>query len=82
MGIEELSRRYKGRICFYCPLDVQRTVEMNREQIQQRVEEMIKAFASPAGGFIAKTYPQPRAVGMTDSYLTWMTDAFRSTPIG
>ena len=81
MGIEEISKRYKGRICFYCPLDIQRTLDMTQEQIQQRVEEMLRAFASPAGGFIAKTYPQPKAVGMTDSYLKWMTDAFKKTEI-
>ena len=54
---------------------------MTQEQLQRRVEEMLNAFASPAGGFIAKTYPQPKAVGMTDSYLQWMTEAFHKTPL-
>lgn len=77
MGIWELSKRYRGRVCFYCPLDIQRTLTMNRTQIDERVEEMIQAFATPHGGFIAKTYPQPRAIGMTDEYLRMMTDSFK-----
>ncbi len=51
MGIWELSKRYKGRVCFYCPLDIQRTLTLNKEEIENRVEEMISAFATEKGGF-------------------------------
>lgn len=77
MGIDELARRYRGRICFYCPLDIQRTVGMEKEEITARVKQMVEAFTNGHGGLIAKTYPQPRAVGMTDEYLKTMTDAFK-----
>lgn len=77
MGIEELARRYRGRICFYCPLDIQRTLDLNREEIFKKAKQMIKMFSTPEGGFIAKTYPQPRAIGMTDEYLKNLTDAFK-----
>lgn len=77
MGIDKLSERYRGRICFYCPLDIQRTLDMDQKGIEERVKQMIQAFATPHGGFIAKTYPQPRAVGMSDAYLKMMTDAFK-----
>ena len=78
MGIWELSKRYKGRVCFYCPLDIQRTLELDENGITERVNEMIKAFMTDKGGFIAKTYPQPRAVGMSDNYLRIMTNAFKN----
>lgn len=77
MGIEELSRRYRGRICFFCPLDIQRTWKMDREEIFQRAEQMIQMFVTPEGGFIAKTYPQPQAIGMSDEYLANLADAFK-----
>lgn len=77
MGIEELSRRYRGRVCFYCPLDIQRTLDLSREEIFKKAEGMIRMFSTPEGGFIAKTYPQPKAIGMTDEYLKNLTDAFK-----
>jgi len=77
MGLRKLSERYKGRICFYCPLDIQRTIDFSKEEIEERVREMIDCFATEHGGYIAKTYPQPRAVKMTDEYLKFMTDAFK-----
>ena len=77
MGIWELSKRYRGRVCFYCPLDIQRTVDMGPEEIEARVVEMISAFNTPKGGFIAKTYPSPEALHMSKNYLQTMTDAFK-----
>lgn len=59
MGIEEISRRYKGRICFFCPLDIQRTLSLNREELFQKAEQMIRLFSTQNGGFIAKAYPRP-----------------------
>lgn len=50
---------------------------LERQGIDERVMEMIAAFASKSGGFIAKTYPQPRAINMSDNYLKMMTDAFK-----
>mgnify|MGYP002509755609 CR=1 FL=1 len=77
MGMEKLSERYKGRICFYCPIDIQRTLDLDEKGIEERVVQMIQAFATEKGGFIAKTYPQPRAIQMSDEYLKTMTDAFK-----
>lgn len=77
MGIRNISERYKGRVCFYCPLDIQRTLDLSKEEIEDRVREMIDCFSTEHGGYIAKTYPQPRAVKMTDEYLKIMTDAFK-----
>lgn len=77
MGIEEISRRYKGRICFFCPLDIQRTLSLNREELFQKAEQMIRLFSTQNGGFIAKAYPQPRSIGITDKYLKDTADAFK-----
>jgi len=79
MGIEYLSKRYKGRICFYCPIDIQTTVNMLENEIRERVRQMVNAFASKEGGFIAKTYPQPTAINMSDEYLKIMTDEFKAS---
>ena len=78
MGLEELSRRYLGRVCFYCPMDIQRTLQFDREEIFARAEKMVRLLSTAEGGFIAKTYPQPRAIGMSDEYLQNVTDAFKA----
>lgn len=78
MGLAELSRRFQGRVCFYCPIDIQRTLSFSNAEIVARVDQTVRALGMPQGGFIAKTYPQPRAVGMTDVYLKTMTDAFKA----
>ena len=77
MGISKLSQRYKGRICFYCPLDIQTTLLMKEDEIAHRVKEMVEAFATEKGGFIAKTYPQPTAIEASDEYMHIMCEEFK-----
>ncbi len=78
MGIDKLSKRYKGHVCFFCPMDIQRTLNMNREQLFERARIMKEAFSTEHGGFIAKLYPQPLACLMTDEYLQNVSDAFKA----
>jgi len=77
MDIREISRRYKGRIAFFCPLDVQRTLELDQEGIENAVKEMLDCFSTEHGGFMARAYPQPKAINMSDEYLLHMTNAFK-----
>ena len=77
MDIRELSRRYRGRVCFYCPLDIQTTLQLNEEQLKERVHQMTDLFANEHGGFIAKTYPQPTAIGITNEYMQIVCSEFK-----
>lgn len=42
---------------------------------------MVKCLNTPKGGFMAKTYPQPDAIQITDEYMKNMTDAFKTIEI-
>ena len=77
MGISLLAERFAGRICFFCCLDIQTTLQLDAAQIDERVKQMVAAFASPRGGFIAKTYPQPEAIRATHEYMQTMCNAFK-----
>ena len=78
MGIDELARRYAGRICFFCPVDIQTTLPGGSfEQIEAKVKELIKAFGSKGGGFMAKTYPQPEAINIPEANTRFMCEMFR-----
>ena len=37
---------------------------------------MVEYLATPQGGFMAKTYPQPDAIHITDEYMRNMVDGF------
>ena len=76
MGLELLSQRFRGKVCFFCPPDIQRTTHMTREQLFERCDEMVRLLATEHGGFMAKTYPQPNAVHITHEYMQNLADGF------
>ncbi len=76
MGMQYLSDNFRGKVCFFNPLDIQRSQYETKEQIAKRVEEMLRLLATKNGGFIAKTYPDPVAIAQSDEYLEAMTSEF------
>lgn len=76
MGLALLGERFRGRVCFFCPLDIQTTIHFTREQIFERCAEMVRCLATPQGGFMAKTYPQPDAIHITHLYMHAMAEGF------
>ena len=78
MGIDELSKRYKGRICFFCPVDIQTTLPSGTfAQIEAAVRHQIEAFSTNAGGFMAKTYPQPDSIQIPEANTKFMCECFK-----
>lgn len=78
MGIEKLAERYAGRICFFCPVDIQTTLPYDDfEKIEGKAKHLIEAFGSNNGGFMAKTYPQPEAINIPEKNNQCMCDAFK-----
>ncbi len=79
MGIERLAEWYGGRICFFCPADIQRvlTVSDQPEQIEQNVKSLIYHFGRYNGGFIAKTYPQPESIHIPEENNSLMCELFK-----
>lgn len=75
MGLETLHR-FAGKVCFFCPMDIQTTGAFTREQAFARTRYMVESLATPSGGFMAKTYPQPDAIHLTDEYMQNMVDGF------
>lgn len=78
MGIDNLSERYKGRVCFFSPVDIQTTLATGTtEQIEQKAKQLIKAFSTDKGGFIAKTYPQPESINVPEINTVFMCEVFK-----
>ncbi len=77
MGIENLANRFGGRLCFWCPVDIQQTmVKGTLEDIRSRARQLIDSLGRFNGGFISKWYPSPEAIGHSQERIKAMAEAF------
>ena len=77
MGVEELAKKFGGRLCFWCPVDIQNTmVKGSLEDIRAYAKKLIHSFGNFSGGFIAKWYPSPEAVNHSQEKIQAMAEAF------
>jgi hypothetical protein len=68
-GIEALADQFGGRATFWCPVDIQRTLQSGNERaIHAAAREMIERFGMEdgrfRGGFIAGHYGSNEAIGL------------------
>jgi len=65
MGVEKLDERFGGRATFWCPVDIQKTLQTrNEEKIVEDAKLMIRRLGGHAGGFIAGYYGSNEALGL------------------
>lgn len=77
MGLEVLNARFTGKVCFFCSLDIQTSLTLSDEEIKKQSKKMVSLLSTEEGGFMAKTYPQPKAIHITDHYMKVMSDGFK-----
>jgi len=77
MGVEELSRRFGGRICFWCPVDIQQTmIKGSVQDVEKYARRLISELGKFNGGFMATWYSAPDAAGHTQEKIDAMCRAF------
>ena len=77
MGVEKLAKLFGGRLCFWCPVDIQNTmVKGTVEDVRNYAKKLVDSFGRFNGGFIAKWYPDPNAVQHTREKIDAMAEAF------
>ena len=77
MGVDNLASRFGGRLCFWCPVDIQQTmVHGSLDDIGAYARELIDKLGCYNGGFIAKWYPAPEAVNHRPEAVEAMCEAF------
>jgi len=65
MGIDRLADPFAGRVTFWCPVDIQRTLQTrDPRRIAAPAEHMIRRFGASGGGFIAGYYGSNEAIGL------------------
>jgi hypothetical protein len=76
-GLEVLAERFGGRAAFWCPVDIQRTLQTRDPQkIRADAKRMIETLGGFGGGFIAGNYPTPQAIGITQELQNVACEAF------
>lgn len=79
LGIEEIGRRYRGRICFESLCDIQATLPRgNPQEIQEEAARLLAHWATPAGGFILSDYGDDAPIGVSIAAKKVMFEAFAS----
>jgi hypothetical protein len=80
MGVERLAREFGGKICFWCPVDIQKVMPRGTpDEVRAYARKLIANLGAFNGGFIAKWYPFPAAVehpwenirAMSDEFITY-----------
>jgi hypothetical protein len=77
MGLDMLSERFGGRICFWCPVDIQNTmVKGTIDDVRAYARKLIDKLGSFNGGFIAQWYASPQAVNHSPEKIEAMSQEF------
>ena len=64
-GIDVLWERFAGRVTFWCPVDIQTTLQTrDADVIRAEARELIEKLGGKGGGFIAGYYGGNQAIGL------------------
>jgi uroporphyrinogen decarboxylase len=78
LGIEEIGKQFRGRICFASLCDIQHTLPFKGDiEIREEAELLLKEWTTPQGGFILIDYGDGAAIGVKQERKQIMLDAFR-----
>jgi hypothetical protein len=77
MGLALLGRRFRGRLAFYAPADIQAVLPTgDLDFIRSYCGEMKRQLGTRAGGFIPCWYADPVGAGHSEAAVRAMCDAF------
>jgi len=77
VGIEEFGSRFRGRVCFEAIVDTQITLPSGTyDEIRAEARQLVDAYGTPDGGFIASDYNDAEAIGVTHARRLVMFEAF------
>lgn len=78
MGLENLAAKAGGKIAFWAPVDIQKTmIEGSMDDIRDYVRRMIDTIGSFNGGLVSMAYTTPEDIGHTPERVAVMCEAFR-----
>jgi len=77
MGLKLLGERFGGRITFFSPVDIQKTMATGSlDDIKQYCRDMVRHLGRPEGGFIPRWYSDPVGAGHRSEAIEAMSEEF------
>ncbi len=77
MGLELLGQRFRGRLCFFSPVDIQTVMAKGSDQqIRDYCRKMHHYLATPQGGLMPRWYSDPQGAGHRPEAISVMCDEF------
>ncbi|MFH1069743.1 MAG: uroporphyrinogen decarboxylase family protein, partial [Candidatus Glassbacteria bacterium] len=77
MGLELLRDRFRGRITFFCPVDIQATMARgDPAEIRAYCRKMADCLGTAHGGFMPKWYSDPKGAGHSQEAIRAMCEEF------
>jgi len=77
LGIEDVGRRFRGRVCFESLCDIQHTLPMGGpEDIRAEARLLLEHWATADGGFVLSDYGDGAAIGVAPEKKQVMFEAF------
>jgi len=78
MDGQKLAENFGGRICFWNTVDIQWAADPNLtdQDLRKEAADMVKLFNRVDGGFMARHYPQPRDVNLSQERCRILAEAF------
>jgi hypothetical protein len=77
LDIEEIGRRYRGRICFETTCDIQATLPCKGiPEIREEARLLLEHWATPEGGFILYDFGPDESIGLAPGKKQAMLEAF------
>ncbi len=77
MTLDLLSERFRGRIAFWCPVDIQNMmIKGSCEEIKAYAREMFEKLATDHGGFLSGYYADPVGSGHKVEAIQAMAEVF------
>jgi uroporphyrinogen-III decarboxylase len=76
-GIEEIGRRFGGRICFLTTVDIQATLPKgDPDEIRREAHALVENWGRPEGGFIVFNYGDGVGINVDTKTTSIMFEAF------
>ena len=77
LGIERLGHDFGGKVTFWCPVDIQTTMQSgDRQLIEMTANLLVDKLGIFNGGFIAGEYPSWEAINVPAESADWACAAF------
>lgn len=78
LGIEDIGKRFRGRICFESLVDIQRTLPHgSAEEIEEEARLLLEHWSTAEGGFILSDYEESAAIEASYEQKKTMFEAFK-----